>query len=94
MTEDFTNYPKSLNEIKSDKTGSARDWTPREAILAMLRRIDSGELTDLETAVVIVHCKTDDGAGKTAYFSSSLNFNRSLGTIELAKFHMWRDATT
>lgn len=92
MTEDFTNYPKSLNEIKSDKTGSARDWTPREAIVAMLRRIDSGELTDVETAVVIVRCKTDDGLGKTSYSSASPSFHDSLGALELAKFFMWRDA--
>lgn len=90
--ESFADYPQTLNEAKSDKSGSARDWTPREAIIAMLRRIDSGELTDLELAVVTVRCKTDDGLGKTAYFSSSPSFNATLGALELTKLFMWRDA--
>lgn len=44
MTENFSNHPPSIGEIKSDKSGSALDWTPRDALIWMLREIDAGRI--------------------------------------------------
>jgi hypothetical protein len=92
--ESFANYPRSLDDIKSDRSGSARDWKPRDALISMLRRIDSGDLTNLKTAVVIIQCNTDDGLGRTAYLSASPSYSETLGAMEIAKFFMWRDANS
>lgn len=42
MTENFSDAPKSLNEARADKEENAALWKPRDALIAMLREIDSG----------------------------------------------------
>lgn len=39
---DFKNHPPSIGEIRSDKTHAAADWTPRDALISLLREIDNG----------------------------------------------------
>lgn len=57
MTDDFTNHPKSLTEIKADRTDSACDNTPRDVLIAMLRSIDNGEIKP--TALVVAYIEPD-----------------------------------
>ena len=54
---DFSQYPKSITEIKSDKSGNACDWTVRDMLIDTLREIDSGE-TKPYMAVIII-CEGD-----------------------------------
>ena len=54
MSDDFSNHPPTVSELKSNKTGSAKDWTPRDALIAALRDLDSGEI-DPETLIVAYH---------------------------------------
>jgi hypothetical protein len=58
MSDDFKEYPKSVTEIKSDKSNKASDWKPRDALIDMLRMIDSGEITP---SVLIVCYRDKDG---------------------------------
>lgn len=58
MSDDFKNYPKSVTEIKSDKSNKASDWMPRDVLIDMLRMIDSGEATP---SVLIVCYRDKDG---------------------------------
>lgn len=41
---DFKDYPKTINEIKSDQSNKAADWTARDLLIYLLREIDSGNL--------------------------------------------------
>lgn len=50
--DNFANAPASITEIRSDKTGKAEDWTPRDALIATLRAVDSGELKIKQTVMV------------------------------------------
>ncbi len=50
--QDFSNYPKSITEIKSDKSNKAYDATPRDNLIDMLRSIDSKEINP--DALVII----------------------------------------
>jgi hypothetical protein len=43
-SQNFSNYPRSINEVRSDKSGEAADWSPRECLIAMLREIDEGNI--------------------------------------------------
>lgn len=42
--ENFANVPLSLNELRANKTQKASNWTPRDCLIDLLRRIDKGEL--------------------------------------------------
>jgi hypothetical protein len=48
---DFAKAPKSLGEARADKSHRASDWTPRDALVDLLRQIDAGEL-DVDTVVI------------------------------------------
>lgn len=60
MTDDYSNHPPTISELKSNKSGKASDWTPRDAIIAALRDIDSGEV-DPETLIIGYHDKKING---------------------------------
>ena len=42
MIDNFKDYPVTIGEARSDKTESPTDWTPRDALITLLRRIDNG----------------------------------------------------
>lgn len=48
---DFANYPKSIGELRADKTENGAEWSPRDALISMLRQIDDGNIAP--TAIVI-----------------------------------------
>lgn len=41
--KDFSNQPKSITEIKANKNSDGTLWIPRDALIHLLRLIDSGE---------------------------------------------------
>jgi len=44
MTEDFSNHPRSITEIRAEINNSAGMWTPRDVLIAVLRDLDSGAI--------------------------------------------------
>lgn len=40
---EYANYPVSLAERKAEASGKARDWTPRDALISVLRDLDAGK---------------------------------------------------
>ena len=70
MTENFSDVPKSLSEARADKERNAALWTPRDALVSLLREIDSGN-KDIEKIVI---CYTElhpnGGATKLSYHAS------------------------
>ena len=59
MSDDFKNYPKSITELKSDRSNKASDWTPRDALIDVLRMIDSGEIAP-STLIVCYRDRNDN----------------------------------
>lgn len=41
---DYTKEPISLSEVKAIKNGDCTLWTPRDALVNLLRDVDSGEI--------------------------------------------------
>ena len=37
MNDDFSDHPKTIGEIRSDKSQKAEHWSPRDALIAALR---------------------------------------------------------
>ena len=53
MTQDFSKHPRTLGDIRSDKTGNAKDWSVRDALIKTLSQIDSGEIKAHKIVMVI-----------------------------------------
>lgn len=89
-TESFANYPQSLNEMRSRRSGNAADWTPRDALIQMLRDIDSGTIQP-DALVVSFREKVELGY-RTSFSAACPDSGVMLALLEQTKFRIWRDA--
>ena len=80
MTDDFSDAPISIGEIRGYKTGEVNAWTPRDILIRALRRIDSGEVVDCD-AMVISYRYKEEGEGVLAYITSSPDLDISRGIV-------------
>lgn len=76
--DSFAQYPVSLAEVKGE---GAHEWTPRDVLISMLRKIDRGEINP--NAMIVVYHEEEEGA--TVYSVSSPGTTRSVGMLECAK---------
>lgn len=90
--DDFADRPVSINEIKSDKTRDGSHWTPRDALIAMLRQIDSGKM-DVD-ALVLCFRTTGPGAPSIGYWNASPDNHSAFGVHARAGFLLHFDAST
>lgn len=88
MTDDrdFSNYPRSVTEIRAEETKKSSAWSPRDVLIDTLRLIDSGEIRP--DALVVVHT-TFEGGGRgptyTEWAVSSPNVPVTLGMLVYAQ---------
>lgn len=92
MTNSFANHPPSIGELRSEKTESAADWTPRDVLIAMLRDIDKGDLK-LETLVVVGRRVPQSPAvhGRVSYWVSSSDHLLTTGLLYTAMHDLERE---
>jgi hypothetical protein len=78
MTDNFAGYPESLGELRNDSNAAL--WTPREALISVLRDIDSGKV---KPDALVVCFRETTGKGETdSYFrQASPDVHVSLGLI-------------
>ncbi len=85
--ESFSNHPKSIAEIKSDKSRNAADWTPRDVLIDALRQIDSGEI-NADALIVVMREKKGPGETDTRWAMAGPDTHTSLGLLEYAQFRI------
>lgn len=78
MTENFKDHPVSIAERKSDKSMNAADWTPRDALINMLRRIDGGEKIN---EMVICYALREGNAATPGFMAATSNPLCSVGLV-------------
>jgi hypothetical protein len=83
---DFSDYPPSVGEIKSGRSGKSADWTPREALLHVLREIDAGKLQP--DVMVIAWSSKQDNKRTASYRQSASDSLLSLGLLQSVLFEM------
>lgn len=79
--DSFGDYPEILGE---HRPGGASAWTPREAILSMMKEIDSGAVTPV-AVIVVALVEPSPGQMDTFVRVSSPNFATTIGMLEMAK---------
>ncbi len=82
---DYSSHPPTINEIRSDKTQNGSDWTPRDALIALLRDIDSGKTTLSAVFIAGLVLGKDPNAVRPFFSAAGKNPAEVLGTIELAR---------
>jgi hypothetical protein len=89
-SKSFTNEPMSITEVRSLTEDSAREWTPRDVLVHLLRDIDSGKL-DMDALVVLYRYTAPEGkVGNTSWMTSSPDPYTSLGIVRLNELKVTR----
>ena len=89
MKDDYSNYPKSIAEIKSEKTESGSDWNPRDALIAALRDIDTGKI-DPNNLIV---CWAEEKGNKhvdSSFYSATKGVMESIALLEMTKIYFMK----
>lgn len=80
MMDDFSNAPQSIAELRASRSESAKDWTPRDALIATLRDIDNGKIDDMDGLVIVYGRKRPEGRS-VHYSVASESSTHTLGLI-------------
>lgn len=82
----FADEPPSITELRGNKTEDGSKWTPRDALVALLREIDRGGVAP--DAIVIAY-RTNDGSSTQSFFYQACpDYHTALGVLEAAKFKL------
>lgn len=68
--QNFADHPTSLGEARAQRTGSGAQWTPRDALIAVLRDIDAGKVT-IDALVCAYRIVEPDGGFSTGFAVSA-----------------------
>lgn len=94
--ENFADVPVTISELKAGKSWNAADWKPRDAVIDLLRSIDSGTYPNIDAVVICWREKDklpDGGYGLSSFYSvSAPDIHASLGLLTRTAFRINKSA--
>lgn len=90
MTDNFADEPINIITAKAEKLGDCSIWSPRDALVDTLRRIDKGEIKP--TRIVISYREGEPDEPYTSYTISGHDPTIAIGMLVRVQ-HMIMEAT-
>lgn len=88
---DFKNHPKSIAELRSDRTNNSADWSPRDVLIHMLRMIDEGDIAPNVLVVSYSTIREDEpDFAVSDWWASAPNPLLAVGTLARVAHRMQR----
>jgi hypothetical protein len=84
-SEDFSNTPTTIGELSANRSKEAKDWSPRDVLIHILRRVDRGEIKPHNLMVIW------DDTDHTSYTQSTENKYRSNWLLDRVKRMIMKD---
>lgn len=82
----YKDHPLSITEIRANRSENAKDWSVRDALIAMLRRIDSGEIEQPDAVVVCIRARGSEPDTSRTYFANAApDVHVSLGLLTVVE---------
>lgn len=83
----YSDHPESITEIRAKKAANGTLWTPRDALIDVLRDIDNGLKVD--ALVVCFRSRVDlQDPGTVSFTQACPDVSTAVGIVELAKLRM------
>lgn len=80
--KDYSEEPVSLSEHKASKSSKAEDWTARDALIEVLRKVDNGD--SVEDLIVVY--RSSDEHGRGVRFANTIDdMAVIMGVLDIAK---------
>lgn len=86
----FTNYPVSIAEARADREDDCRSWTPRDALISLLRDLDSGK-TRADALMCVYRERLPDGNTRTHFVNATPDIHTALGLLTAGHFKLLED---
>lgn len=90
MGGDFSGYPVSLAEARADKERDCRLWAPRDALINLLRDIDSGKIR-ADALVCVYRERLPDHNTRTHFVNATPDIHTALGLLTAGHFKLMED---
>jgi len=87
----FSGHPPTIGEIRSGRSQSASDWTPRDVLIRVLRDLDQGRIAP-EVLLVAWADPSKDGTRRTDWYVSSPDVLVTAGLVHRVSAHVVTDA--
>ncbi len=84
--DSFADAPVSLAEHRAGKSHDAKDWTPRDVLVELLRGIDRGEIKP--GALLVAYRREDLSVGYSAAYPDQMEM---LGILDAARYMLVRE---
>jgi hypothetical protein len=81
----FADHPQSVGEIRANKDKDARIWSPRDALIDVLRTLDRGEI-EVSSLIVVFNVLEKGKHDRTSYTSASPDIPTTLGLLARAAY--------
>jgi hypothetical protein len=65
--QDFSAFPVTVGELRSDRSGKASDWSPRDALIEVLRQMDSGGMASCDVLLIGWSRSVEPGVRSTGW---------------------------
>lgn len=90
--DDFSNAPKSITELRADRSGRAKDMTVRDTVICFLRDLDSGALGNVDfVAICFARRVPEEGTLVNEYCGGQHAALEMIGLIERCKLRIVGD---
>ncbi len=90
-TESFADAPKTITELRANRSGHAKDMTARDTVVAFLRDVDSGEMLPPDFICICFARRTDTGILVNEYAGGPHSPLEMLGLLERCKIRIIAD---
>lgn len=87
---DFADHPVSLTEAKASRDHDSRLWTPRDALISLLRDIDSGAINP-NALVAVCRTQDEDGGYRTTFVNATPDVHVAMGLLARGQFRLMED---
>lgn len=83
MSDDFSDYPRSVKEVRAERADDATAWTPRDALIKLLREIDEG--LSVDALVICYRVRKDELPDAYCMNQACSDLATALGVWQAAK---------
>lgn len=88
--DNYADHPVSLTEAKANRDHDSRTWTPRDALISLLRDIDSGKINP-NALVAVCRSLDEQGSYDTTFVNATPDVHVALGLLARGQFRLMED---
>ena len=83
----FKDHPASVTELRATRNSDGTEWTPRDALISMLRKIDEG--LDVDSLIITYkYHKDPDDTGYVSSCTAAPDAFTALGMLLITQKHI------